>query len=246
MRSVLAMRLSLLCFAAILAYGQDQGSEKFCLSGFATTVNQQPSVIVQRVVLSGTWGTGSIVIYRPNKESADGAVLLSHSAIRNDSGSTDLLPLAWTLAQAGAAVIVPVQSLVWPSRDPLTNHDGAVIACAGQWLFEHVKVSKNDRAGVSDKDSAGRVPYAYVGPRVCDPTVTSRCDLRTPFTSQNCLIERNCRDHIWVPMGEPDDEDNTDRIIKDSGLKAASRIQQHLGLAPIYAITTPIPLSPAP
>jgi hypothetical protein len=84
----------------------------------ASIVDQTSGVIVQKVTLRGTWGSNVATVFLPGKEIVDGAVLFSHSIIQSNNGaSADMIPLALTLARAGAAVIVPERTLVWPPKD---------------------------------------------------------------------------------------------------------------------------------
>lgn len=95
------------------------------------------------IALSGKWGSNEATAYLPDKEIADGAIVFSHSAIHSDSGSADLLPLALTLARAGAAVIVPKRTLIWPPADQSMNREGGVVICAEHWLIDHTRVFNN-------------------------------------------------------------------------------------------------------
>jgi hypothetical protein len=203
---------------------------------------------LQAVVLTGKWGTTEATAYLPDKEIADAGVVFSHSAIHSDSGaSVDLLALALTLAQAGAAVIVPHRTLVWPARDPWANREGAVVICAEHWLIEHTKVFNSGKGmvkTVDGKDVVVREGYGYVGPALCNPSVNSYCELTTPFTFDDCGYTRYCRtSFLQVQIGENDPADATNDFLSARGLREAQWLQKHLGLAPIGALVTLHPAS---
>jgi hypothetical protein len=228
---------TLLVLTPSIAFAQNQSTEKLCDAASTTTVDQNAGVIVEKVILSGKWGRNNATVYLPDKEIANGAVVFSHSAIHADTGaSVDLLPFALTLAQAGAAVIVPARSLVWPPTARSTNREGAVVICAAHWLVDHTKVFNNGEPTVNDKNIVVREGYAYVGPRVCDPAVRSDCDFMDPFTSEDCALKRYCRPSVWVAVGETEGGDNTRGIISDGGSTAAGWLQKELGLGPIRAL----------
>jgi hypothetical protein len=137
-----SLAATLLILTASLSFAQDQVKEKFCDAASATTVGHDTGVIIQRVTVSGKWGSNSPTVYLPDKETAEGAVLFSHSAIQADGGlSVDLLPFA--LTHAGAVVIVPERSLLWLPTGRSTNREGAVVICAEHWLIDHTKVFNN-------------------------------------------------------------------------------------------------------
>jgi hypothetical protein len=231
MRFLSAIALALL-FGS-LATAQDR-NEKLCNPAAAITVEHDAGVSVQKVTLSGKWGSNEATVYLPDKEIADGAVVFSHSAIHPDTGdSVDLLPFALTLAHAGAAVIVPQRTLMWPPTDRSTNREGAAVICAEHWLSDHTKVFNNGEPTVNEKNIVVRQGYAYVGPRLCDPAVASDCSYTEPFHSEDCALMHYCRHSAWVPAGETEGGDNTRSILSDGGLKAARWLQRELGLAPI-------------
>jgi len=211
--------------------------DRFCDAASASTVGHSAGVIVQKVTLSGKWGRNDATVYLPDQEIAQGAVVFSHSAIHSDSGaSVNLLPFALTLARAGAGVIVPERSLIWPPTDRSTNREGAVVICAEHWLIDHTKVLNNGEPTINDKNIVVRTGYAYVGPRVCDPTVSSDCDFIGPFDSEDCALKHYCRQSVWVPVGETSGGDNTRGILSDGGSQSARWLQKNLGLAPIGAL----------
>jgi len=231
--------VSLLVCSASLALAQNQSQEKLCNSASATTVHRDGGVIVQKVVLSGKWGSNEATAFIPDREIADGAVVFSHSTILSDSGaSVNLLPFALTLAHAGAAVIVPQRALVWLPRSLSENREGVVVICAERWLVDHTKVFNDGEPTLDEKNTVVREGYAYVGPRLCDPAGCSHCNLTGPFSGEDCSLRHYCRHALWVPVGETEGGDNTNRILSDGGLKAARWLQQHLKLAAIEALTS--------
>ena len=224
---------TLLLFTASLVLAQDPTKKSLCDPASATTIDRDAGVIIQRVILSGKWGHHEAMFYMPDKEIADGAVLFSHSAIHADTGaSVDLLPFALTLAHAGAAVIVPERSLIWPPTESAMNREGSVVICAEHWLIDHTKVFNDGRPTVNDKNIVVREGYAYVGPRICEPAVSSDCDFTDPFSREDAALWRYYRPSTWVPLGETEGGDNTRHIISDGGSQAAHWLQQVLGLAP--------------
>lgn len=235
-----SLAATLLVLTASLTFAQNQSKEKLCDAASATTVGHDGGVIIQRVILSGKWGSNSATVYLPDKETAEGAVLFSHSAIHAAGGlSVDLLPFALTLAHAGAAVIVPERSLLWLPTDRSTNREGAVVICAEHWLVDHTKVFNNGEPAVNDDNRVVRWGYAYVGPRLCDPAVPSDCDYMSPFASEGCSLKHNCRPAVYVDVGETEGGDNTRSIVSDQGSGAANWLQKELGLSPIKALVPP-------
>jgi hypothetical protein len=231
------LAVTLLVLTASFAVGQNRSKEALCNAASATTVDHDAGVIVQKVTLSGMWGSNDARVYLPTKVIADGAVVLSHSEIHTDKSTlVDLLPLALTFAHAGAAVIVPSRSLVWPPTERSPYREGAVEICAAHWLIEHTKVLNNGEPTANDENIVVRHGYAYIGPRLCDPAVPSNCDLETPFVSEDCALTRYCRQSVGVPIGGNELGDNTRSIISDGGLETARWLQQQLGLAPIRAL----------
>jgi hypothetical protein len=227
---------TLLVLTASFTFAQNQSKRKLCDAASATTIHRDAGVIAEKVKLSGQWGSNEATVYVPDKDIADGAVVFSHSAIHTEAGSSvDLLPFALTLAHAGAAVIVPLRSLVWPPIDRSTNREGAVVICAEHWLVDHTKVFNSGEPTVNDKNIVVREGYAYVGPRQCDPVVPDQCDFMDPFVSEDCALKRYCRQNVWVPVGETEGGDSTRSIISDQGSTTASWLQKELGLAPIRA-----------
>jgi hypothetical protein len=219
----------LLLFTGSFAAAQDN----LCDAAIASTVDKDSGVTVQRVTLSGKWGNNTAVVYLPGQRPAAGAVVFSHSSIRADGVSTDMHPFALALARAGAVVIMPERSLIWPPTDKLTNREGAVVFCAAHWLVDHSNVFNNGMPVLSEHRTIVRVGYAYVGPRVCDPVVPADCRYADPFDSN-----QYDRVHVWVPVGETEGGDSTVKIISDGGLHPARFLQHHLGLAPIKLIAT--------
>ena len=117
-----------------------------CNPAKASTVDHGIGIVVQRVTLSGTWGSNIATVFLPDKEIGDGAVLFSHSMIQSDNGAcADMIPLALTLARAGATVIVPERTMVWPPKDEWTNREGAVVICATRWLTQNAKVPNDGK-----------------------------------------------------------------------------------------------------
>jgi hypothetical protein len=199
-----SLAATLLILTASLSFAQNQVEEKFCDAASATTVGHDAGVIIQRVTLSGKWGSNSATVYLPDKEIPEGAVLFSHSAIQADGGlSVDLLPFALTLAHAGAVVIVPERSLLWLPTGRSTNREGAVVICAEHWLIDHTKVFNNGEPTVNDGNRVVRWGYAYVGPRLCDPAVPSDCDYMSPFASEDCFLKHYCRPAVSSTSAKP-------------------------------------------
>jgi hypothetical protein len=49
---------------------------------------REAEVIMQKVVVTGDWGSNEITVYLPGKHVADSAVLVSHSTIHANSGKS--------------------------------------------------------------------------------------------------------------------------------------------------------------
>lgn len=236
--------ISLVFFSASQVMAQAHPKSSLCNFGQPVTIAHDGGVVVQKVTLSGKWGSTDAMVYLPDKEIADGAVVFSHSAIHADTGaSVDLLPFATTLAHAGAAVIVPQRTLVWLPTSPSENREGAPVICAEHWLIDHTKVFNNGEPTVNEENIVVREGYAYVGPNLCDPKVASDCNVTDPFISEDCSLKHYCLHSGWVPVGETEGGDNTNDILSDGGLKAARWLQRHLKLAPIEVLTPQAPAS---
>src|SRR4029077_17133983 len=221
MRLLVAATFFVCC--ASLAFAQDQG-ENLCGSASVTTVDHDGGVTVQKVTLSGKWGSNEAIAYLPDKKVADGAIVFSHSAIHaNNGASVDLLPFALTLARAGAAGIAPQRTLTWMPQDRSTNREGAPVICAGRWIVDHTRVFNNGKPTVNKENIVVREGYGYVGPRLCDPAVASDCKLSTEF--EGFCRPRYCHG-VWVPVGETEGGDNTDDILSDGGLRSAQWLQR--------------------
>lgn len=236
--------ISLIFVCASFAVSQDHRKELLCNFGSATTVEHKAGVIVQKVTLSGKWGTTDATVYLPGKEVSDGAVVFSHSAIHADTGtSVNLLALALTLSQAGAAVIVPQRTLIWPPTSRSGNRRAEPVVCAEHWLIDHTRVFNNGEPSVNEDNVVVREGYGYVGPRLCDPDVTSNCNFTDPLNLEDCSLKHYCRDSVWVPIGETEGGDNTNHILSDGGLRAARWLQQRLKLAPIPLLASRVSAS---
>jgi len=239
---------TLLVFSASLALCQNPPNENLCNAASATTVSHADGVIVQEVVLRGKWGTNKATAYLPDKETADGGVVFSHSEIHSDTGaSMNLLPFALTLAHAGAAVIVPHRTLLWPATDQWMNREGGVVICAEHWLIDHAKVFNNGE-GTSQVRDGERIlvheGYAYVGPNLCDPLETSYCEHKLPFLYDDCGYTHYCRTAMMqLQLGETDPGDRTKQMLSEGGLWEAQWIQKHLGLTPVETLAKPHPAS---
>jgi len=235
----LAISISLLASSAATAQNQP------CRASAASIVDRSNKVIVETVTLSGTWGSNTATVFRPDKQIVDGAVVFSHSEIdQNGAKAADLLPLALTLAQAGAAVIVPQQTLNWPPTQS-KDRGGEVVLCAAHWIVDHTKVVNDGKPTTNVQGTIVREGFAYVGPRLCDPS-DSECRLRFPFNDEPITPDDkpqsgHSRVHVWVPVGETEGGDNTKSILSDGGLRTARWIQRRLGLAPIQAIVRSSP-----
>jgi len=232
--------VTLLVCSASLALAQDKSKENLCNSALAITVDHDGGVIIQKLVLSGKWGSNEATVFLPDKEIVEGAVVFSHSAIHADTGtSVDLLPFALTLARAGAAVVVSQRTLMWLPPDRSTNREFAVVICAEHWLIDHTRVFNNGEPTVDEQNRVVREGYAYVGPRLCSPAAAFDCEYTGPFTSEeDCVFAHYCRQSVSVPIGETEGGDNTNNILSDGGLKAARWLQRQLGLAPIEALAS--------
>jgi hypothetical protein len=239
---------TLLVFSASLALCQDLGNVNLCNAASVATVGHADGVIVQEVVLSGKWGSNKATAYLPDKEIADGGIVFSHSEIHSQTGaSMNLLAFALTLAQAGAAVIVPHRTLLWPAADEWMNREGGIVICAEHWLIDHAKVFNNGAGTVQPKNDEKvliREGYAYVGPELCNPSETSYCEHKMPFLFDDCGYTRYCRTAVvQVKIGETDSADRTNQILSAGGLSEAQWLQRHLGLLPIGSLQKSHPAS---
>lgn len=220
---------TMVIFIACIAYTQDN----LCQPASASTSSGGSGVVVQRITLSGPWGSNDATVLLPDKEVADGGIVFSHSRIRSDGKTVDMLPLAMTLAVAGAAVIVPDRSITWPPTETNMNREGPIVSCAAQWLIANVRVFKATESTVAN-GIVIRVPFAYVGPRLC---ARSECVFYTPFSVAPYY------QFAWVPVAETEGGDNTPDMLSGTFLKKAQWLQKRLGLAPIKQIVDVTSLS---
>ena len=123
------------------------------------------------------------------------------------------------------------------------NREGGVVICAEHWLIDHTKVFNNGKGmtkTVDDKKIVVREGYGYVGPTLCDPSISAYCERTGPFTFDDCGYTRSCRTSLTeVPIGETIGGDATDRVLSTGGLKEVQWLQKQLGLAPIGALLRP-------
>ena len=123
------------------------------------------------------------------------------------------------------------------------NREGGVVICAEHWLIDHTKVFNNGKGmtkTVDDKKIVVREGYGYVGPTLCDPSISAYCERTGPFTFDDCGYTRSCRTSLTeVPIGETIGGDATDRVLSTGGLKEVQWLQKQLGLAPIRALLRP-------
>ena len=232
--------LAFLVCSAALGFSQAEINHIVCDSAPATTVGHEADVIVQQVVLKGEWGHNEVTVYLP-KRLAESAVLFSHSAIRADNGeSADLRLFAIKLAQAGAAVVVPQRTLIWPSVDRLTNRAGAPVICAHRWLVDHVRVVKNGKPDTHKNRDIVRYGYAYLGPRLCEPA-DADCRYTMPDDWDCVSTKRHCPAELWVPLGETEGGDSTLGMLSGEALQSAQWLERKLRLAPTAATVPAAP-----
>jgi len=227
----LVTRVGLLSIAGLVIVALAHGDGDFCKASSPITIDRSDRVTIQRITFSGPWGSNDATVFLPNdREVADGGVVFSHSSIHSAKGVTDMVPFALTLSQAGAGVIVLDRSITWPSTASNMNREGDAVFCATQWFVVNVRVF-NATGTIRPADGIGRrMPFAYVGPRICDPRVSSGCTLTSPFNKAPYHLA------VWVPVAETEGGDNTKGIISDGGLRSAQWIQRSLGLSPIAAL----------
>jgi hypothetical protein len=127
------------------------------------------------------------------------------------------------------------------------NREGGVVICAQHWLIDHTKVFNEGKGTVQMVDGKNvvvREGYGYVGPALCNPSVTSYCEHTGPFTFDDCGYTRYCRTSmVDVPIGEIIGVDNTNHLLSTGALREAQWLQRNLGLIPIGALATPHPAS---
>jgi hypothetical protein len=70
------VRLTLILVVTVLASSIAAAQDKLCDSAEASTVTQGSGVTVQKVTLRGKWGSNSATIFLPDKEIAEGVVVL--------------------------------------------------------------------------------------------------------------------------------------------------------------------------
>lgn len=234
--------IALLACYAVLGFAQDERKDIVCNSTPATTIGQEAEVIMQKVVVTGEWGSNEITVYLPDKHVADSAVLISHSTIHADGGeSAEMRIFALTLAHAGAAVVVLQRTLMWPPADRSTNRAGAPVICAEQWLVDHINVVNNGEPTVNENKDIVRYGYAYVGPRVCDPVVVADCSYTMPFFWDCVRRKRNCPAVLGVPIGETEGGDSTRGMLSGEALRSTQWLHERLNLARSGATVSPKP-----
>ena len=98
-------------------------------------------------------------------------------------------------------------------------------------MMENVRVVNDGIPLTNENHEVIRQGYGYVGPRLCDPNSGGDCRLFMPFGLP--------RPAVWVPVGETEGGDNTDRMLSNGGLQSAQWLQRTLGLARIESIVKP-------
>lgn len=117
-------------------------------------IEDRDGVTVQRVSFTDVSGKVPVEVsahvFIPDNSGTVAGIAFSFSAIQNWDTRTDLLPLAWTLARAGAASIVLDRAIKWGPLDDAANLAPSVMYCASHWLLSHANVDRDRlaRAGL--------------------------------------------------------------------------------------------------
>jgi len=168
---------------------------------------QDRDLYVQTTKLSASSGTAIGHLHLPAHPLA--GVVFSHSEIRYAHNTTDLLPMAKRVAEAGAAVIVVDRVLLWPDeagRD--LNRVGTDLTIAAvHWLLTHASLDSTK--------------FAYVGP-----------DSKAGPDTLQALHEDGIRP-VWVPLGEPRNLTTTTLATPHGQAQLEDYLRRHLGLAPL-------------
>ncbi len=167
-----------------------------CKFGKAVLVGRAEGISVMRISIVEASGEIGASVFVPDGEAPLPGILFTHSAIRGSNVQTSLLRFAQGMARAGAASVVIDGDLQWEQPNDNNNRSPHVLACAGQWLLQHVSL-----------DSARLV--------VAGPSHWGGGD--TPW----CLPgERPCwHPHGWINFGQasPAELVNTDRMLTAKG-----------------------------
>jgi hypothetical protein len=151
---------------------------------------------VETVTLSTPTGKMTAHVYMPAMSRHVAGVVFSHSRVKYQDGTTDLLPLASRVSKAGAAVIVVDRTLVWPIQGGDTNRDGGIYTIAAlRWLLSNADVDTTR--------------CAYAGPMFRDP--------KDPDRLRTLGYEDGIQPSPWVPLGEPNNSSNMTSIKKPEG-----------------------------
>ena len=96
-------------------------------------------------------------------------VLFSHSAIRGPNSEADLLALAKELASKGIASITLDGVIEWDSPNDKYVRSPHLMACAGQWLLQHVPLNRKKlaTAGTTGQWGFGDTPLCMPGESPC-------------------------------------------------------------------------------
>jgi hypothetical protein len=137
------------------------------------------------------------VFVPPTLDPKPSGVLFSHSAIRGPSSEADLLALAKELAAKGIASITLDGVIEWESANDKYVRSPHLMACAGQWLLQHVPLNRKKLA------IAGPIgQWGYLDTPRCMPG-------ESPCWQGSCLM--NFGD------AAPADAANTDDMLTEAG-----------------------------
>lgn len=168
-----------------------------CKFGKALLAGKTEGVSAMRISIVEVSGEFGATVFIPDGEAPFPGILFTHSAIRGTNVQTSLLRFAQGMARAGAASIVIDGDIQWEQPNDNNYRSPHLLACAGQWLLQHVSL-----------DSASLLVAGPIGPCGGDDT-------------PDCLLgkSRYWPSRGWINFGQtsPAELINTDRMLTGKG-----------------------------
>jgi len=180
-----------------------------------STSGSSTKVTVQQIELKTASESATAHVFTPTGSGELAAVVLSHSEVVSPEGTVSLLPLAKTIAAAGAAVIVLDRPLYWeePSKETVNRQGGEILKAAERWLLSHDPVDGNRYAFVGCAYDSGVEPFRLQ---------------RLPYD------HKRIHNPTQVHIGEHANGDNTNALFRPDGqLGIAQYLQRRLSLQKI-------------
>lgn len=180
-----------------------------------TSKSPKISVDAQRIELQSESGRFGAFLFVAKTNDPLPVVVISHAAIQFSDQTVDLLPLARSLADSKAVVIVLDRGLQWPPKDDSNLAGKEDLLAAERWVIQHFKIDS--------------LRYAFMGTGYFDP--------ESPYPYQVLPqakeIQRGARGRKMcsVPFGSEGVKANTEALRTSAGQsRVLSFVQKQLEL----------------